>query len=69
MPDQKDIAQAKRALEQNEHDGKTAAIEGEHPEHAPQPGKKTPQEHVDKNAVDESGHLLHPHGEDEPNEK
>jgi hypothetical protein len=29
MPDQKDIAQAKRALEQNEHDGKTAEIEGE----------------------------------------
>ncbi len=65
MPDQKDIAQAKRALEQNEHEGRTAEIEGENPEHAPQPGKKTPQEHVDKDAIDESGNLLHPpDGED-----
>lgn len=60
MPDEKDIAQAKKALEQNEREGTTAEIEGEHPEHAPQPGKKTPQEHVDKHAIDESGHLLHP---------
>lgn len=60
MPDEKDIARAKKALEQNEREGTTAEIEGEHPEHAPQPGKKTPQEHVDKHAIDESGNLLHP---------
>ena len=68
MPDEKDIAQAKRALEQNEHEGKTSEIEGEHPEHAPQPGKKTPQEHVDKDAIDESGNLIHPHESGEPDE-
>ena len=65
MPDERDKAQAKRALEQNEHEGTTAEIEGEHPEHAPQPGKKTPQEHEDKNAIDESGNLLHPKDDDE----
>jgi hypothetical protein len=66
MPDEKDKAQAKRALEQNEHEGTIAEIVGEHPEHAPQPGKKTPQEHIDKNAIDESGNLLHPQESDEP---
>ena len=65
MPDEKDKAQAKRALEQNEREGTTAEIEGEHPEHAPQPGKKTPQEHVDKDAIDESGNLLRPPEEDD----
>ena len=68
MPDEKDKAQAKKALEQNAHEGTTAEIEGEHPEHAPQPGKKTPQEHVDKDAIDESGNLLHPKDEDETHE-
>ena len=68
MPDEKDIAQAKRALEQNEQAGTTAEIEGEHPEHAPQPGKKTPQEHVDKDAIDEGGNLLHPRESDESDE-
>ena len=65
MPDERDVAQAKKALEQNEDAGTTAADEGEHPEHAPQPGKKTPQEHVDKDAIDESGNLLHPKHEDD----
>ncbi len=65
MPDEKDIAQDKKALEQNEREGKTAELEGEHPEHAPQPGKKTPQEHEDKDAIDESGNLLHPKEKDE----
>ena len=65
MPDERDIAQAKRALEQNEHKGTTAEAEGEHPEHAPQPGKKTPQQHVDKDAIDESGNLLYPDGDAE----
>ena len=68
MPDERDKAQAKRALEQNAHEGSTAAIEGEHLEHATQPGKKTPQEHVDRHAIDESGKLLHPKHEDEPDE-
>ncbi len=65
MPDEKDVAQDKKALEQNEREGKTAELEGEHPEHAPQPGKKTPQEHEDKDAIDESGNLLYPKEKDE----
>ena len=65
MPDQKDMAQAKRALDQNEHQGKTGESEGQHPEHTPQLGKKTPQEHVDKNAIDESGNLINSPEEDE----
>ena len=68
MPDERDKAQAKKALEQNAHEGTTAAIEGENPEHAPQPGKKTPQEHVDRHAIDESGNLLHPKDEDDTEE-
>ncbi len=59
MPDERDIAQDKKALEQNEKQGITAEIEGEHPEHAPIAGKKTPQEHVDKDAIDESGNLIY----------
>ncbi len=70
MPDEKDIAQAKRALEQNEKEGNTAELEGDHPEHTPQPGKKTPQtDAVDKNAIDESGNLLNDDGTDENNAK
>ena len=69
MPDEKDIAQDKKALEQNEREGKTAELEGEHPEHAPQPGKKTPQEHVDKDAIDESGNLIYDDGKDENDAK
>jgi hypothetical protein len=66
MPDEKDKAQDKRALEQNEREGTTAEMEGEHPEHAPQPGKKTPQiDMIDENAIDESGNLLHPPEDDE----
>ena len=68
MPDEKDVAQDKRALEQNEREGTTSEIEGEHPEHAPQPGRKTPQEHVDKDAIDESGNLLYPPDNDEVDE-
>ena len=58
MPDERDIAQDKKALEQNERQGTVSEIEGEHPEHAPQVGKKTPQEHADKDAIDESGNLI-----------
>jgi len=68
MPDERDIAQAKNALEKNERDGTTSEIEGEHPEHAPQPGKKTPQEHIDKDAIDESGNLINPPEDDEADE-
>ena len=65
MPDERDVAQAKKAIEQNEQEGTIAKDIGEHPEHAPQPGKKTPQEHEDKDAIDESGNLLHPKEKDE----
>ncbi len=67
MPDERDVAQAKKAIEQNEKEGTIAEDIGEHPEHAPQAGKKTPQEHEDKNAIDESGNLLHPKEKDENN--
>ncbi len=65
MPDERDVAQAKKAIEQNEKEGTVAEDIGEHPEHAPQVGKKTPQEHEDKDAIDESGNLLHPKEKDE----
>lgn len=65
MPDERDVAQDKKALEQNEREGKAAELEGENPEHEPQPGKKTPQEHVDEDAINESGELLHPKEKDE----
>jgi hypothetical protein len=65
MPDEKDVAQDKKALEQNEEEGTTSELEGKNPEHAPQPGRKTPQEHVDEDAIDESGNLLHPKEKDE----
>ena len=65
MPDERDVAQAKKAIEQNEQEGTIAEDIGKHPEHAPQPGKKTPQEHEDKDAIDESGNLLHPKEKDE----
>lgn len=65
MPDERDVAQDKKAIEQNEDQGTTAEVIGKHPEHAPQFGKKTPQEHVDEDAIDESGNLLHPKEKDE----
>lgn len=65
MPDERDVAQDKKAIEQNEEQGTTAEVVGKHPEHAPQPGQKTPQHHEDKDAIDESGNLLHPKDKDE----
>lgn len=65
MPDKRDIAQDKKALEQNEKQGTTAEAVGEHPEHAPQVGKKTPQEHPDKDAINESGEKIYDEDEDE----
>lgn len=66
MPDERDIAQDKKALEQNEREGKTAELEGENPEHTPQPGKKTPQEkEFDEDAINESGEKIHNGDKDE----
>ncbi len=58
MPDERDIAHDKKVME--EHEGEKLEIIGAHPQHAPQPGKKTPQtETKDKDAIDESGNLIH----------
>lgn len=70
MPDERDVAQAKRAIEQNEEQGTIAEDIGKHPEHAVQPGLKTPQEDlVDEDAIDESGNLIHDDGKDENDAK
>jgi hypothetical protein len=69
MPDERDVAQDKKAMEQNAEQGTTAEVVGKHPEHAPQPGQKTPQEHVDKDAIDESGNLIYDDGKDENDAK
>lgn len=64
MPDERDVAQDKKAIEQNEREGKTAEVIGERPEHAPQPGKKTPQKaDINEDAIDESGNPAHPEAE------
>lgn len=65
MPDERDVANDKRVLQQNEREGTTSEMEGKHPEHAPQPGQKTPQEHLDRDAIDESGNLINPKEKDE----
>ena len=68
MPDERDIAHDKKVLD--EHKGENLEMVGEHPEHAPQPGKKTPQKDViDKDAIDESGNLIHDDTEDEDEEE
>ncbi len=64
MPDERDIAHDKKVMD--EHKGENLEIIGEHPEHAPQPGKKTPQKDmIDEDAIDESGNLIHEDKEDE----
>ena len=68
MPDERNIAHDKKVLEEKKK-GEMLEIEGEHPEHAPQPGRKTPQEHEDKDAIDESGELIHDDGTDENDAK
>ena len=65
MPDQRDIAQSKKAIEQNKEEGTVSEEVGENPEHAVQPGKKTPQEHIDKDAIDESGNLIYEEDEND----
>jgi hypothetical protein len=67
MPDERDIAHDKKVLE--EHESEKLEIIGEHPEHAPQPGRKTPQKHEDKEAINESGKLIHDDGKDENDAK
>lgn len=67
MPDERNIAHDKKVME--EEKGKTLEIEGENPEHAPQPGQKTPQEKEDKDAIDESGNLIYDDGKDENDAK
>lgn len=70
MPDERDVAQDKKALEQNAEKGETAELEGKKPEHAPQPGKKTPQiDMTREDAIDESGNLIHDDGKDETDAK
>ena len=70
MPDERDVAQDKQALEQNEREGTTAELEGKNPEHAPQPGRKTPQaDRIDEDAIDESGNLIYDDGKDENDAK
>lgn len=67
MPDERNIAHDKKVMDEE----KVSELEmtGEHPEHATQPGKKTPQEHVDKDAINESGELIHDDGKDENDAK
>jgi hypothetical protein len=67
MVDKRDVAQDKEKMD--EHAGEKLEFIGEHPEHAPQPGRKTPQEHVDKDAIDESGNLIYDDGKDENDAK
>ena len=67
MPDERNVAHDKKVMD--EEKGKTLEIEGEHPEHAPQPGRKTPPEHEDKDAINESGELIHDDGKDENDAK
>ena len=70
MPDERDVAQAKRALEQNKEQGTVAEDVGAHPEHAVQAGKKTPQiDMIDEDAIDESGNLIVDDGKDENDAK
>ena len=64
MVDKRDVAQDKEKM--NEHAGEKLEFIGEHPEHAPQPGRKTPQKDlIDEDAIDESGNLIHDDGKDE----
>ena len=68
MPDERDIAHDKKVLD--EHKGEKLEIIGEHPEHAVQPGRKTPQiDMIDEDAIDESGNLIHDDGKDENDAK
>jgi hypothetical protein len=68
MVDKRDVAQDKENMD--EHAGEKLEFIGEHPEHAPQPGRKTPQQDlIDEDAIDESGNLIHDDGKDENDAK
>lgn len=68
MVDKRDVAQDKEKME--EHAGEKLEFIGDRPEHAPQPGRKTPQQDlVDEDAIDESGNLIHDDGKDENDAK
>jgi hypothetical protein len=68
MVDKRDVAQDKEKMD--EHAGEKLEFIGEHPEHAPQPGRKTPQQDlIDEDAIDESGNLIYDDGRDETDAK
>lgn len=68
MVDKRDVAQDKEKMD--EHAGEKLEFIGEHPEHAPQPGRKTPQKDLTReDAIDESGNLIHDDGKDENDAK
>lgn len=64
MPDERNIAHDKKVMDEEKIS--ELEITGENPEHAPQPGRKTPQKDlIDKDAIDESGNLIYDDGKDE----
>ena len=68
MVDKRDVAQDKEKM--NEHADEKLEFVGEHPEHAPQPGRKTPQvDLIDEDAIDESGNKIYDDGKDENDAK
>jgi hypothetical protein len=70
MVDKRDVYEDKLDYEQNRKQGKMDESIGEHPAHAPQPGRKTPQiDMIDEDAIDESGNLIHDDGKDENDAK
>lgn len=63
MPDEKSMG---HDLNVKEEKGLTHGMTGDNPEHAPQPGMKTPQKkEFDEDAIDESGNPVHPKEKDE----
>lgn len=67
MPDEKSMGHDIKELEKH---GNDLEMVGDHPKHAPQPGKKTPQEkEFDADAIDESGNPLYPEEKDENDAK
>lgn len=64
MPDERNIAHDKKVM--NEEKISELELTGEHPEHAAQPGKKTPQKDlIDEDAIDESGNSINQDDKDE----
>lgn len=68
MADERNVAHDKKVMA--EENVKELKLTGEHPEHAPQPGKKTRQtDEPDKDAIDESGKPIYDDGKDENDAK